>query len=100
MSVGSSHVVDELSLHPLPGDVPVVEAAERVVVVDGHLGEVVVCEGLEHVVCDGEITFLLGHEFGFFDFLCLEFWVLFAAHKHCSLPCKSKQNNMIQMHAL
>jgi len=40
--VGSPHGIDELTALPLPGEVPVVKAAEGAEVVNGHLGLVVV----------------------------------------------------------
>lgn len=53
VGVGASHGVDELSSDPLPGDVPVIQASQRVVVVYGHLGQVVSWECLDDVVWEG-----------------------------------------------
>ncbi|URD87863.1 hypothetical protein MUK42_24479 [Musa troglodytarum] len=54
--VGALHRVDELVARPLPGELPAVEAAERVVVLDSYEGEVAAAVGLQDVVGDGEVA--------------------------------------------
>lgn len=90
MRVCSSHGVDELASHPFPGQVPVVESAERVEVVHGYLGLVVAFVGLEHVVREGEVAVLPRHELRFRHF-GLEFWVLVTTYVHC-VGCKKEEN--------
>lgn len=73
--------VDELAAEPLPGDVPVVEAAEGVVVLHGDLGQVVAGVGLEDVVGDGQVAELAGEELDA-GRVRLPLWIAGAAHVH------------------
>lgn len=88
VGVGSSHVVNELVPHPLPRQVPLVETAEGVVVVDRDLGKVFILVRLKNVVREVEIAVLAWEELGLCYFY-FEFWVFFATHVHVTTCTKS-----------
>lgn len=54
--ISAAHGVDELVVHPLPGETPIIEPTKRGVVGDGDKGEVAGGEGLDNIVGDGQIA--------------------------------------------
>jgi len=91
--VGSPHGIDELASLPLPGEVPVVKAAEGAEVVNGDLGLVVVAIRGEHVVHHVEVAVLAGQELDRGNRLLLALGIFNAAHTHGS-PCNFSMSDL------
>ena len=68
-----------------------VEAAERVVVVNGDLCEIVVAVSLEDVIGEGEMAVLSWQKLSLLWWFFLEFGVFLAANMHIAFVCKKME---------